>query len=130
MAQVFYLVHAEARRRALGAVTQAPDGWRVTVEEQKRTTDQNAKLHAILSDIARQAEWMGRRLSIESWKALFVSGHAIATKQGGEVLPGIEGEFVAIRESTARMGKRRAASLIEYVLAWCALNDIELSETA
>ena len=112
------------------AVANAPAGYRVDVKEQTRSLDQNGKLHAMLTAVSRQAEYMGRRLPIESWKALFVSGHAIVTKQGGEVLPGLEGEFVAIRESTASMGKRRASSLIDYVHAWCALNGIELTEVA
>jgi hypothetical protein len=98
--------------------------------DDRRTLDQNAKFHALVDDVARQAEWAGKKRSPESWKALFISGHSIATKQGGEVLPGLEGEFVAIRESSARMGKRRAASLIEYVTAWAVSNGVELREPA
>ena len=47
-----------------------------------------------------------------------ISGHAVATKLGAEVIPGIENEFVNIRESSARMGVRRMASLIEYSYAF------------
>jgi hypothetical protein len=100
----------------------------VTEFDETRTLDQNARFHAMVDDVARQAEYMGRKLPPESWKVLFVSGHSIATKQGGEVLPGMEGEFVAIRESTARMGKKRASSLIEYLNAWCAQNGIVLQD--
>jgi hypothetical protein len=46
-----------------------------------------------------------------------------------EIVPGIEGEFVNIRESTAKMGVKRATSLIEYVLAFCASKGVELTET-
>jgi hypothetical protein len=55
---------------------------------------------------------------------LLVSGHATATKEGSEILPGLEGEFVNIRESTALMSKKRGASLIEYTLAYAAMNQI------
>jgi len=41
----------------------------------------------------------------------------------------LEGEFVNIRESSARMSVRRAASLIEYAIAYCASNGIALTET-
>jgi hypothetical protein len=59
---------------------------------------------------------------------LLVSGHAVATKLGAEIIPGLEGEFVNIRESTARMTKARSSSLIEYALAWCADNGYVLSD--
>lgn len=59
---------------------------------------------------------------------LLVSGHAIATKEGAEVVAGIEGEIVPIRESTARMSVGRASSLIEYALAFCSHNGVEMKE--
>jgi hypothetical protein len=52
----------------------------------------------------------------------------MATKQGAEMVPGIEGEFVNLRESTARMSKARSSSLIEYTLAFCASNNIKLTD--
>lgn len=127
MKRVFRLIHDQARNNAILEVSNAPDGYIVSVGEPTRTLEQNAKFHAMLQDVADKCMYAGKRLSMESWKALFVSGHAIATKQGGEALVGMEGEFVAIRESTAHMSKQRSASLIEYVLAWCAMNDIELT---
>ena len=50
----------------------------------------------------------------------------MATKEGAEIVPGIEGEFVNIRESTAAMSKGRGASLIEYALAFAANNGVEI----
>jgi hypothetical protein len=86
--------------------------------------------HAICSDIAKSGfEWAGRRRSADQWKVLLVSAHTHATKGEVEIVPGLEGEFVNIRESTARMSVRRAVSLIEYALAWCAAHGIVLNET-
>ena len=125
--RIYRLVHDEARRRASNDAMNAPEGWVVTVSEPTRSLDQNAKFHALCSDVAKSgALWMGRQLSAAQWKVMFVSGHAIATGVGADILPGIEGEFVNVRESTARMSKKRGASLIEYVLAWCAENEILL----
>ena len=74
---------------------------------------------------------MGKPRTLEQWKVLLVSGHAVATKEGAELVPGIEGEFVNLRESTALMSKRRSASLIEYTLAFQAMHDVKISaETA
>ena len=101
----------------------------VTVEEAKeeRSLPQNAVFHAICADVARQAVYMGSPRSQDQWKVLFISGHAIATGIPTEVVPGLEGEFLNIRESSAKMSKRRMNSLIEYTTAWCVGNNIRLS---
>ena len=128
--QTYILVHRQARAGAQLAIQSAPDGWAVEIREPKRTLDQNAKFHAICSDVARQAKFMGRTLTALQWKTLFVSGHSIATEIGADIVPGLEGEFVNIRESTANMGVKRKSSLIEYTLAWCAENGVNLRNVA
>lgn len=45
---------------------------------------------------------------------------------GADMVPGLESEFVNLRESTANMSVARSSSLIEYVVAWCAMNDVRL----
>lgn len=118
------------RSNAMAAIRTAPDGYRVTIAAPQRSNDQNAKFHAILSDLAASpVKWAGKRRTLEEWKAIVISGHAVATGTAGEVIPGMEGEFVAIRESSARMGVARAASLITYLLAFCDSNGVELIET-
>ena len=120
-----------SRARALEAVRTAADGMVVTVAEPRRSGDQNAKFHALCTDIARAGlQWMGKRRTAAEWKVLIVSGHAVATKQGSDVVPGLEGEFVNLRESTAAMSKSRGSSLIEYTMAFCAAHGIELEEVA
>ena len=114
--RLFILAHLEARKRAAQAVAEAPEGWRVTLAPPLRTLDQNAKFHAIVSEFAG-LPWYGKARNADDWKTLLVSGHTIATGGMAEIIPGLEGEFVNIRESTARMGKARASSLIEYTLA-------------
>jgi hypothetical protein len=108
-----------ARQAAIKAIYAAPEGWEVVVKPATRNGDQNARFHAMVGDIARSGiEWAGKRRSADQWKVLLVSAHAVATKEGGEIIPGLEGEFVNIRESTALMSKGRAASLIDYVSAF------------
>lgn len=118
-ANLFILAHHEARRRAMAAVADAPEGWQIKVTPPTRSLDQNAKFHALCSDLAG-TPWMGKPRSAAEWKVLLVSGHAVATKEAAEVVPGLEGEFVSIRESTASMSKARGASLIEYAQAFAA----------
>ena len=97
----------------------------VTVKPEKRSMDQNAKFHALCEDIAKSgAQWAGKPRSAADWKILLVSGHAVATKADGEIVPGIEHEFVMLRESTASMTKARGSSLIEYALAFAAMQGV------
>ena len=101
----------------------------LTIKPQKRSSEQNAKFHAICSDLSRSGLlWAGKPRSASEWKVLLVSGHSMATKQGAEIVPGLEGEFVNIRESTARMSRARGSSLIEYALAFCAANNVALRD--
>lgn len=107
------------RANALQAVREAPDGYVVQVREPTRNLEQNAKFHAICTELAKsRREWLGKTRTAEQWKVLLVSGHAVATKEGAEMVPGLEGEFVNLRESTASMSKSRISSLIDYAEAF------------
>ena len=113
-------LYSQAQRiKALEAVKTAPEGFFVDVKASTRSVEQNAKFHAICSDVSKQATWLGKKLRPEQWKVLFISGHAIASGIPADVIAGLEGEFVNIRESSARMSVARMSSLIEYVLSWC-----------
>lgn len=107
-----------------GKLLEAQESIRIEVREKNRTDEQNAKLHAMLGDIAQQATWQGDKLDIDGWKNLFVSGHTIATKAPYKLVMGLEGELVNVRERTSKMGVRRLASLIEYISAWAADNGV------
>ena len=100
----------------------------IEIKLMTRNLEQNAKFHAMCGDFAKQATYMGRKLTLAQWKVLFISGHAIATGIGADVVPGIEGEFVNIRESSAQMSVKRMSSLIEYVHAYAAEQSIQLSD--
>lgn len=117
----------QARLNAAHAIAYAPEGWIVEIKEPKRSLDQSAKFHAICADVPRVKEFAGKFRTPEQWKVLFVSGHAIATRNGSEMVPGLEGEWCNLRESTAKMSTARMASLIEYCIAYCAGNDVRLS---
>jgi hypothetical protein len=71
MKQLFRLVHPEARRRAVEAIQQAPDGYIVRITPPTRSLDQNAALWAMLGDVSKQVVWHGRKLDPEDWKHIF-----------------------------------------------------------
>jgi hypothetical protein len=64
-------------------IDKAPVDAVVTIREATRSTDQNAKMWAMLSDISR-AKPEGRRWTPETWKAAFmhVLGHQIQFCEG------------------------------------------------
>lgn len=128
--QRFILINDRVRRNAIEAIANAPDGHSVSLGPKQRSTDQNAHFHALCGDLAKSPlTWAGKRRTLEEWKALLISGHAVATNLGGEVIPGLEGEFVAIRESSAAMSVARSSSLIEYTRAYCVSHGVELIDT-
>jgi hypothetical protein len=127
MDKVTIFLNRTNRRMAADAVHSRPDGHVLVLQEPTRTVRQNALLHSLFSQIAKQAEFHGRRLTAVQWKTLLVSAHAVATGIGTDMVPGIEGEWVNIRESTAQMGVKRLNSLLDYTLAWAADNDIRIA---
>lgn len=131
--RTFRLVGTDQRARLIALVENLPldaaKPLEVVIREEKkaRTLDQNAILHAIFDEVSKSGiTWMGKERTPQEWKVLFISGHAVATKIGAEIIPGLENEFVNIRESSASMSASRFASLVDYVLAWCADNAIML----
>ena len=123
------IITGEVARKAICRhVLAAPLGEVVTIAQETRTQQQNRLLHPLLTDIAKQAKWMGKPRSMLQWKVIMVSAHAIATGELNEMVIGIEGEVVNLRESTAAMSKKRFASLLDYVISWSAMNGIVFSE--
>lgn len=123
----FYLRSPAIKERAAGFVLAAPDEWELILTPPVMNQGQRARFHAMCSDIARSGlEWGGKRRTAHEWKVLVISGHAVATKEDVEVVTGLEGELVNVRESTTSMSRSRGASLIEYVMAFCAASGVRL----
>lgn len=88
----FRLVHTQARQRAAEAIAAAPDGYIVELREPTRSLAQNARVHAMFDEIAKQKEWYGQYLTGTDWKRMF-----LALREGIKVVPGIvPGTFVPI----------------------------------
>lgn len=127
MKRTYKLVSDSVKAHCIEQIRAAPFGKVVVIQNAVRSLEQNAKFHAMLSDISRQAEYMGKRRTVEFWKGLFVSGWQIATDQKPEIIAGLEGEFINIRESTATMNASKLSGVIEYVQAWASMNGIKFS---
>jgi hypothetical protein len=121
--RLFILAHADARRRAGEFVASAPEGWRVTVEPPKRSGDQNAKLHALIDDIAQAVEWAGRKWPAEVWKRLLVSAWCRTHGSAVLIVPALDGQGVdMVPTRTSTLNKAECSELLEFVQAWAAEN--------
>lgn len=120
----FVLAHDTARKLAAAQCQLAPTGYVVEIKPATRTLEQNAKLWAMLNEIAAQVEWHGRRLDAESWKHVFSS-----SLKKLDVVPNLEGTgFVALGLSTSKMTKRELADLITLIEAFGVERGVEFAE--
>jgi hypothetical protein len=114
MSQTFYLISPQVRMNAEQAVRSAPDGYVVTIKEAKRTVAQNARLWALLTDVAEQVDWYGQKLSNTDWKDIFT-----ASLRKSRVVPGIDqGTFVVTGLHTSNMTKAEHSDLTELIVAF------------
>lgn len=95
----------------------------------RRTLEQNAKFHAICSDVAQQREWAGIRLDTTGWKRLFLDAWARHEgKMQGRIVPSLDGHsIVNLGIQSRRLTVDQMSELIEFAQCWCAENDIKLS---
>ena len=121
--RLFILSHDTARQRAIEAVRDAQPGWEVVVKEPRRSTEQNARMWAMLDDVSRQVVWYGKHLTCEEWKHVFT-----AALKKSEVVPGIDGGFVVVGQSTSRMTKAELSDLMEIISAFGAERGVEWSD--
>lgn len=72
----------------------------VEVKPETRSTEQNARLWAMLTEISKQVDWYGHRLTPDEWKDVFS-----AAMKRTKVVPGLDGGFVVCGQSTSKMTK-------------------------
>lgn len=100
----------------------------VTVQEPTRSLEQNARLWAMLTEVAEQVDWPvdGRmqKLSPEDWKAILSAG----LKREQRVAQGVDGGFVLLGQRTSRMTKREMSDLMELIAAFGAEHGVTFTE--
>ena len=107
MSRALLILSPTTRSRAHHWVSQAPDGTRLEFKQPKRSVDQNALMWARLTEIARQVEWYGQKLSADDWKDIMS-----ASLRKARVVPGLEpGSFVPLGMRTSDMSKEEMGML-------------------
>lgn len=103
-------------------LTMAGHRLRLSVKRETRSSEQNARMWAMLEDVASQVVWHGRKLLKEDWKHIF----SAALKQQ-DAVPGINGGFVVLGQSTSKMTVAQMGELMELIEAFGAQNDVHFS---
>lgn len=102
---------------------------KITITEADRSVEQNAKLHACLADIAKQVEHAGKKWNVTIWKRLCTASWLREMGENAQMIPALDGNgFDVIYEKTSKLGVKKCASLIEWVLAFGAEHQVRWTQ--
>lgn len=124
MSQTVILHGATRRQMAKRLIDQAPTGAVVEIKPARRSSEQNAKMWAMLSDISR-AKPQGRDMPPELWKCLFMAacGHQVRFE------PSLDGQgVVPLGFRSSRLSKDQMSELIECITAYAAEHGVPLGD--
>lgn len=111
------------RLKARAWVNNCPPGTRIEFRAPRRSVDQNSRLWAILTEIAKQKP-EGRDFDPEVWKCLFMS----AWRQDVKVYPSLDGKSLVPVFRSSELTTKEMIELQDFIEAWCAENNVLLSE--
>lgn len=106
-------------------------GHRLTLEikPETRSGPQNARLHAMLTELSKRAEWHGQKLPMETWKRLCTAAWMREERQSPQLVPALDGNGVdIIYERTSKLSKAEMGRLMEWVEALAAEQGINLGQ--
>ena len=101
-----------------------PEGTTVEFRAPRRSNDQNAMMWSLLTQLSKQVDWYGQKLSSEDWKDVLS-----ASLRRTRVVPGIEaGTFVPLGMRTSQMTKEELSDLLELIVAFGAERGVKFRE--
>ena len=115
--------HIELLQRMASKGYKRPYYLQLSGQEDQRTNPQNALMWAALTDISRQVEWHGQRLSKDDWKDVLT-----AALDSQRAVPGIDGGVVFIGKRTSQMSKAQMSDLMELIFSFGAGNGVKFTE--
>lgn len=116
MSRALVIIRSAADRARIAKWAESvPVGTRIEFKAPRRSLEANAKMWAMLTEVAHQVDWYGEKLSAEDWKDVFS-----ASLRRAKVVPGIDGGFVPLGMRTSDMSKDEMSALIELIYAFGA----------
>lgn len=102
---------------------------KLAVSDEDRSAEQNAKLHAMLADISKQVKHAGCKWDVLIWKRLCTAAWLREMGESATMIPALDGNgFDVIYEKTSKLGVKKCASLIEWVSAFGAENQVRWTQ--
>lgn len=115
------------KARATAWIARAPVGTRLEFKAPRRSIPQNDRLWAMLTDVASQLAWHGRRLSANDWKIVFLD----ALHREVRMVPNINGNgFVNIGQSSSDLSKDEMSAMIDLIAAFGAQHGVTFHDDA
>lgn len=121
------LATAFDRAKAIRWINKAPWNTRLELKAPKRTIPQNDRLWLLLTAVAEQAAWAGKKRTTLEWKDLFTGAVKIAGG-GIEAVAGLEGGLMLLGLHTSDMSKAEMVELQDYIEFWCAKNGVVIPD--
>lgn len=113
------------RIRACDWIAKAPRNTRVEFKLAKRSLPQNARMWAMLTDVASQVTWHGQKLTPDDWKLVFLD----ALKREVRVVPALDSKgFVNLGRSSSDLSKQEMGDLMELIAAFGAEHGVRFNE--
>lgn len=105
---------------------------RMEIKNETKSREQEEKYHAMIGEIATQAQHLGAKWSAEDWKRLLVDLFAKETRlQGGKIIPSLDGQgIVQLGLQTRNFTKEQAMEFITFLEAWGTNNGIIFEKMA
>ena len=99
------------------------------VKDASKSREQEEKYHAIIGDIAKQAQHMGSKWSAEDWKRLLVDKFMREHWQTDlTIIPNLDSTgIVQLGIQTRKFTKEQASEFVEFLQAWAAENGVTLN---
>ncbi len=125
MTRVLVHIKTDADRSQIATWTRnVPFGTTVEFRAPRRSTDQNALMWSLLTQISKKVEWFGKMRSAEDWKDL-----STAALRGADFVPGITpGTIVPLGMRTSQMTSAEISDLIESLYAFGAERGVQFRE--
>lgn len=115
------------RERASALLGKVPPGTRVEFKAAKRSLPQNARMWAMLTDIATQLDWYGEKMTADEWKRLFLD----ALNRECRTVPNLDGTgFVNLGRSSRDLSKGEMSDLMELIAAFGAQRGVVFHDEA
>lgn len=130
MTQRFYafLSNAQQAHQVMVSLWEQVKPWLIAghrfeleIRPERRNTEQNALLHALLTEISRNVEWGGKKWDVEDWKRLLTAAWLRTRKEAAIFVPAVDGAgFDILYRRTSQLTKGECAELIDFIQAWSA----------